>query len=690
MILSQFKLLLQFLFYGLPCWLFINWWLFKYKQFSWKVTKYEKRFRRLVNGNSVFGGLFALLVYLYFFPELLYSQYGFLEVNEKTLQDLLQVSFTVTGVIFGVFLQQGIEFLIMPEKEVLYPLDKKALFHEFYAALEEFSDKLKEDDRLLDEEAKITILLSSPILVDFIEIDKILDNEKFKNYRTKWEILIYDIFNNPKVSKKIICLNVSHLQSQGYSPLQRFIKSFSGYVISEHYKNNNIKDDFFYDKVDTFRKNITRKILTFCQEQIIKKNIVFAKEDDLQWQAIVIHAPKIRFYKAIVGFYGEDFFKKYSRLGLMSSLKKPLENPDNRGFVSDEPDIVKWVEEGLIAPYIPDPNKKQEEVNIPTHHSSEVHNKITKEWLERDGETEEKVMIDDLKKLGTVQVSYKHGRNSILREIDYPIYDGTQSPPIKIIYCQPLFHPLIAESATWSSLNIRMPGNNGGKILDMCCGIGVQGLAAIDKGAKFVHGVDSDPIALLCAIENYKRKVSCKSDVKVSVTLSEGFGEVKEVNFDKFGEIFEETLNNPIWHEILKNDNRKNELRKLFNDNKDYASQIYTQEIPKDFDLIILEPPFVEFSQDNNSPSHDSLYDKHFKVIRDLLEHAKDFLRLPTSPDTEDWENPYIMQGFSSLENIIEFETYIETVANYKIFRKACVQKNGVYWYCYHLIPNQD
>ncbi|MBU0459739.1 50S ribosomal protein L11 methyltransferase [Patescibacteria group bacterium] len=646
-----------------------------------KIEKYEKQFRPLVWGTSLSCLLFITLVSLYFFPTVLYSKYGFLKVNEKTLQDILQISFTVVGVFFGVFLQQLFGFLIVPDKEVLHPLNKKSLFPEFFSALEEFSDKIKKDEKGLldDKRTNITILLSSPVLVDFDEIPKIIKDE---NYKTKYEILVNEIFNSEKkFERKIICLDIFQSQQQGLSPIQRFIKSFSGFIISEQYGGETIKDRevSYYRDVDTFRRNIAHKVSVFCDSPIIKEYMKFAKEDDLQWQAIVVKAPQIRFYKAVVGFYGEDFFKKYSFLGLMNEIKSRLIDPDNQGFVSDEPDIVEWVMTGLVNPYIPD---KEQKARVITHHSSGVHDKITKEKPCGEGTTEESVMIDNLKTLETVNVTYTHGPNSILREIEYPMFDGTISNLIKIKYCQYLFHPLIAESATWSSLNIRMLGDK--RVLDMCCGIGVQGLASIDKGATFVHGVDNDPIALLCTIENYKRKVNNKSSIQVSVTLSEGFENVKAKTFNEFEKIFKDTLNNSTWNGNL-NDQRKEEILKLFEDNRNYAQEIYKGCISKDFDIIILEPPFVEFSEDNASPSHDSLYDKHFVVTRSLLTHAKDYLK--QSQDSKDWKKPYVFQSFSSLENIVEFENYIDGVVRYKIFRKSCIEKNGAYWYCYYLIP---
>jgi methylase of polypeptide subunit release factors len=658
-----------------------KWWRVKFKSVKRKIEKYQKQFSPLFWGTVISCGLFATLVFLYFFPDVLYSKYGFLKVNEKTLQDILQVSFTVVGVIFGVFLQQLCEFLIVPDKEVLHPLRSKSLFTEFFFALEEFSDRINKDEKKLldDEKTSITILLSSPVLVDFTEITKIIDDN---NYTTKYEKLVNHIFSTEKkFTKQIICLDKSPSQFQGISPLQRFIKSFSGYIISDQYKG--IEETLFYDKLDTFRRNITQKTYRFCESPFIKDCIKFAKEDDLQWQAIVIEAPQIRFFKAVVGFYGEDFFQKYSRLGLMSSrLQKPFKDSENQGFVSDEPDIVQWVKDGLVNPYIPDEEGKAKSI---MHHSSVVHDKITKVKPSEEGTTEEPVMIDTLKTLETVKVSYKHGPNSILRDIEYPVYDGTKAPPIKIIYCQHLFHPLIAESATWSSLNIRMLGDK--RVLDMCCGVGVQGLASIDKGATFVHGVDSDPIALLCAIENYKRKVNNKPSIQVSVTLSEGFANIKAKTFDKFETIFKDTLNNSTWNGKL-NNQRKEELLNLFESNRDYAQKIYKGCISKDFDIIILEPPFVEFSEDDISPSHDSLYDKHFIVTRSLLENAKKYLNKPQN--SEDWEKPCVMQSFSSLESIIELEKYIDKVVRYKIFRKSCIEKNGAYWYCYHLIPIID
>ena len=88
-----------------------------------KTEKYDKQFRPLVKCLSISFIIFAILVLLYFFPKVLYSKYGFLEVNEETLKDILQIGFTIAGVVFGVFLQQLLEFLIVPDKEVLYPLE---------------------------------------------------------------------------------------------------------------------------------------------------------------------------------------------------------------------------------------------------------------------------------------------------------------------------------------------------------------------------------------------------------------------------------------------------------------------------------------------------------------------------------------------------------------------------------------
>jgi len=642
-----------------------------------KAVKYPRQYRAYLSGAAWSFVALAAIVVLYLCIQ-----------RTNWVHILLGVSVTISGVVFGVFLQELLSFLIVPDKDVLFPLRRNALFAEFHGALHEFSELINKDRRgLLDDpETQIWVLLSSPLLVDFGEIDRVISQE---NYRTKFERELHKIFSaSQNFSRHLVCLSMEPSRLFGVSPWERFIKAFSGYVISDlpefrdiQIAPNSAQADAFYQKVDALRRRITARVNDFCQNTYVKPHIQFASQGDLQWQVIVIKAPQRRFYKAVVGFYGEDFFRKYSRLGMMSEIRESVaENPDNQGFVSDEPDIVDWVISGLVEPYSQPGSPR---LDFEYHHSNDVHKKISEILPAMEGLNQIRTIMDNLAQFESMELKYSHGPAKLMRTIEYPIYlpRVAETPsPRSLTYCQYLFHPLIAESSTWSSFNLRLPV--GGYVLDMCTGIGVQALAAIDRGAAFIQAVDIDPIALLCAAENL-RQMDSKPDLTVKVSLGTGYSIQP---YDKFQSIFEKSLDDQLWGNALNTD-RREELNQLFERNKEWIKEHYASKVQEHaFDLIILEPPFVEFSRTNSSPSHDSLFDPHFKLLRCLLCDSVKYLK-HSEETNDDWLKPYVFQSFSSLESSEEFERFLEEKRLYRIFRKHCIERNSVRWYAYHLLP---
>lgn len=644
-----------------------------------KANKYPKQWKAYLRGAIC--SFLVLLTFVVFY----------LSVDERSLFNiLLGVGVTISGVVFGVFLQELISFLIVPDKDVLFPLRRDALFSEFHSSLEEFSEKINHDDKKLldDPDTEIWVLLNSPLLIDFDETEEVISD---KNYRTKFEKELHHIFSTDRGFKRhLICLSMESSQLHGVSPWERFLKAFSGYVISaipkfRAFNLDSKAQDEFYSHVDAFRKGMKDKVHSFCGSSYVAPHIHFASQDDLQWQAIVIKAPQIRFYKAVVGFYGEDFFRKYSRLGLMSGMRKDLvSNPDNQGFVSDEPDIVDWVIDGLIKPYF---DEGSHNIDAVKHHTSDVQKTICETLPRMEGTSEISTLIDNLSNFSSVKLAYEHGESQLLRKLEYPVYgnrENTDSHREKreLTYCQFLFHPLIAESSTWSSFNLRLPKNSA--VLDMCTGIGVQALSAIDRGAKDVHVVDIDPVALLCAAGNL-RKFGDRDGLTIKVSLGDGFCIYP---FGDFVSKFEDSLKNVFWKNYITQD-REKELKDLLSENLDWVEGHYESEIrEKSFDLIILEPPFVEFSNSELTPSHNSLYDSHFRLLRRLLRDSVRYLKASDESD-DPWLRPYVFQSFSSLENTDELESFVEAESLYSIFRKHCVERNGVHWYTYHFLPIQ-
>lgn len=643
-----------------------------------KAIKYPKQWRAYVRGAVwSFVALFSFVVLYFSVQE--WSWFNF----------VLGVAVTISGVVFGVFLQELLSFLVVPDKDVLFPLRRNALFSEFYGALRQFSDKIKHDEGNLldDEETEIWVLLSSPLLVDFDETDKVTENP---HYRTKFEKELHHIFSaSQDFTRHLVCLNMEASRQFGVSPWERFLKVFSGYIVSasKEFSESEIlpsssEEVKFYSKVDAFRRRMRIRVHDFCKNTYVKPHLRFATQVDLQWQAIVIKAPQIRFYKAVVGFYGEDFFRKYSRLGLMSQIRtEAILNPDNQGFVSDEPDIVDWVIDGLVRPYF---QETPVALSQAKHHSCGVHETISEILPNREGTSQIRTLVDDMSRFTSINLKYEHGPAKLLRKIEYPVYgsaDNGAPKTRKLTYCQYLFHPLVAESSTWSSFNLRLSG--GHSVLDMCTGIGVQALAAIDRGATFVQTVEVDPIALLCAADNF-RVHGEREGLTIKCSLGDGFT-IRP--FSEFETKFKESIQDRQWGETL-TQCRKNELNDLLEMNRNWIEDHYAEDIEKEaFDLVVLEPPFVEFSHTELCPSHDSLFDPHFKILRLLLRDSIRYLK-HADEATDPWLRPYVFQSFSSLESTEELESFLESEKLYTIFRKHCVERNNVHWYAYHLLPN--
>ena len=258
-----------------------------------KKLKYPGEYKTLTWVTSVFAGTFSVFVLLYFFPCFLYYEWGFIPCKEETAKDILQICFTISGVVFGASFQQFIVFYLSPDKDVMQPLVANSIFREICHSLDEFSEKINNDKKgLLNDKTEITILLSIPIVIDFFEIEYILED---KNYVTEFEKKINKIFiNSDRTFKRsIYCLHTTPLLNLGISPFQRFLKSFCGYLITENFKekkidiNINKNFDSFCEKVYILRKHLTYRINKFCEQEHIKKNLKYVKEDDLQWQVLV-------------------------------------------------------------------------------------------------------------------------------------------------------------------------------------------------------------------------------------------------------------------------------------------------------------------------------------------------------------------------------------------------------------------
>src|SRR3989304_2956043 len=101
--------------YALPYRVISAVWLNRSDSATRIVIKYDNQFKPLLKDSAISFYLLIILAFFYFFPSILYSKYGLFKIEEKTVQDILQLLIVIAGVIFGVFFQQLIQLLLVPD-----------------------------------------------------------------------------------------------------------------------------------------------------------------------------------------------------------------------------------------------------------------------------------------------------------------------------------------------------------------------------------------------------------------------------------------------------------------------------------------------------------------------------------------------------------------------------------------------
>lgn len=684
--------------------------------FKRRIDRYEDEYRSIRGWCAVTLLIFLTCAACYIFPELMFwGDFGFIPASRAFTEKSWQIAATVTGVVFGAYVQQLLHFLVTPRSDALSSLQAEVLLKEFVRLLEDFREKLQRDDEnyLDDEKVRVDILLSSPVLLMFEELKAERGPGLGESERTRFEKAVVHIFaSDKKFSRRIICLDKSPQRHVGFSALGRFLKVFAGWAASDWAASQgraeghagglaSKKRDEFYRCYRRTRQRLVRRAWSFCDHPAIKPHLQFSSADDINWQAIAVLGGATKFNRAVVGFYGEEYFRRTSALGLMSSmLEEDSAVVPNRGFFSTELDVVSWVSAALIEPYAKEDRVAGEAEELEQgrgiHHSVSVIertlNQLPTGTLTR-AERVHSVHIEDGRCLKGLDLKLTSDSQNMFTDIEYPRFDGSCGKRV-LLYCRHLYHPLLAESSLWSSQNIRLVGTEA-RVLDMCCGIGVQGISALDRGAKEIHAVDSDPLALLCAGENLRRRLEEFDDhadkPKVSLTLCDGFQHVKAKSQEEWKGKLERLMREDFWQE--KGGRFLGGVEEVWQRNESFIERAYVDRVPNNaFDVVLLEPPFVEFLPELAAfkavPHHllGGFVDEDFRLTRSLLLEAHAYLKDWDRADYR-WVRPCAQQSFSSLENVAEFELFVERTAQWDIFRRSSLRLNGIYWHFYHLVP---
>lgn len=637
------------------------------------MRKYKKTFEPTVTGFVIF---FLMFVVAAFFQVVDYFP------KDTTWRILLDVAMVIVGVVVGAYLQQIVIFMTVPDKEVLHPLDKDSLFDEFQRALRDFYDKVEPSrSSKLSSDTQVYVLLNSPLLLSLEEARLAADGNLIKS---QFEDDLLRVFGaEGQFKRTLISLSMTPLTTTGPAPWHRFMKAFSGFVISELFKHRCPSDSETMQEVNKclsqFRDAVSQKVAEILNDRRIKNNFYATDEDEIQWQVIAFTSPSLRFSRAVVGFYGYDFLRKHSIFGPLGDLRQHQDS-ESRGFVTDEPDIVNWVIEALIRPYL---ENAKPGCPLNTHHTATVAQKFH-DIFQDNGRTREDYSYVSNSQKRTISLEYEKSKQRSIVEFDYPDFGSPLSKTIKLNYLPGLFHPILGESSLWTSELINHQESET-LMVDMCCGTGVQGITALQKGFQRCIFLDEDPLAVLATSMNLLKIFGDDAKNRASVSRSKNLSDPSDASFDAFELALEEAINRAQdkqsstgvaldWTDITN----------YISANRERLSELFNPDLSSDWkqaNLVMLDPPYVDYMPSNQSKPLSCLVDPNFSTVRALLEQVETAARAGQLP-----YGCRVVQSFSSLESCEDLEEYLSahewTITN-------CLKQNRhrAYWVTYFLEP---